>query len=193
MPTELVAAIAAQLGTTTAATVSSAIAPLVASNTLTVTAVAAQLGISVAAASAAAITVAATAGLPLLAATALLATAKVIKTVLTIVVVMVVLAIIIVIVGLLVKIIQTILSLGDITDHGGRVISAFAGCDFNGIPSVGIGDKVYCPCPDCQGVYSVIEGAGGMGFTQVPITLTNMKTSCGASLIGSQGGFGFAP
>ena len=77
--------------------------------------------------------------------------------------------------------------LGDLTSHGGTVISASGAgrMVIDGIPVACVGDMVVCPKKGCRGTFPIIQGASG------PDTILDGKaiaregdvTACGAVLI----------
>jgi len=77
-----------------------------------------------------------------------------------------------------------IIRLGDSTSHGGKVIegSPFDIC--MGKPIAYMGHKVQCP--QCKGVFPIVEGALTTSFYGKGVALAGMKTACGAILIASQ-------
>jgi uncharacterized Zn-binding protein involved in type VI secretion len=75
---------------------------------------------------------------------------------------------------------------GDLTDHGGTVLDGIIGTDLNGRQMTGLGHLV--ACPKCQGVFPIVEGNESYAVNGTPVSLHDMKTACGASLIaGNQG------
>ena len=79
---------------------------------------------------------------------------------------------------------KRIICLGDVTDHGGVVISALDNYNINGRPVATEGDSV--SCPKCKGVFQIVSGSSLMAFQGKKIALEGMKTTCGATLIASQ-------
>jgi len=79
--------------------------------------------------------------------------------------------------------IMNIVRLGDMTDHGGRVIDSIPHTDLNGKAMAGKGNMVLCP--KCKGAFPIIEGSSTYRVNGVPVALDGMKTACGASLIAS--------
>ncbi|RAX02665.1 MULTISPECIES: PAAR domain-containing protein [unclassified Photorhabdus] len=82
---------------------------------------------------------------------------------------------------------KAVILLGDTTDHGGKVITAIDEYTHNGVPIAGQEDLV--ECPQCQGVFPIIQGAGSLKYKGKPIALEGMQTACGAKLIASQSKF----
>ncbi|WP_415260584.1 PAAR domain-containing protein [Pseudomonas chlororaphis] len=78
---------------------------------------------------------------------------------------------------------KDIIRLGDSTSHGGVVLEAFFQTDFNGKPIAGVGHKV--SCPQCKGVFPIVEGNSTYTVGGVAVALDGMKITCGASLIAS--------
>ncbi|MDB6372645.1 PAAR domain-containing protein [Photorhabdus bodei] len=79
---------------------------------------------------------------------------------------------------------KSVILLGDMTDHGGKVITAIDEYTHNGIPIAGKEDLV--ACPQCKGVFPIIQGADSLKYKGKPIALEGMQTACGAKLIASQ-------
>ena len=76
-----------------------------------------------------------------------------------------------------------VIRLHDTTTHGGKVISVAHTPTDMGLPIACIGDKV--KCPQCKGVYEIVEGDSTWTIEGVPVALDGHKTSCGAALISS--------
>lgn len=76
-----------------------------------------------------------------------------------------------------------IIRLGDATSHGGHVISASTSMKVDGIAVARVGDMV--TCPQCKGVYKIIEGHGYTIDSGKKVAYHGHKTACGASLISS--------
>ncbi|HHV7361229.1 TPA: PAAR domain-containing protein [Morganella morganii] len=79
---------------------------------------------------------------------------------------------------------KSVICLGDMTDHGGEVISALDNYSINGRPVATEGDSV--SCPKCKGVFQIASGSSLMTFKGKKIALEGIKTTCGATLIASQ-------
>ncbi|WP_239002525.1 PAAR domain-containing protein [Photorhabdus khanii] len=79
---------------------------------------------------------------------------------------------------------KAVILLGDMTDHGGKVITAIEQYTYNGISIAGKEDWV--ECPQCKGVFPIIEGSHALQYKGKPIALEGMQTACGATLIASQ-------
>ena len=78
---------------------------------------------------------------------------------------------------------KSIIRLGDVSDHGGTVITAIPNTNLNGKPMAGKGSMVFCPL--CKGEFPIIEGSDTYRVNGIPVALDGMKTACGASLIAS--------
>jgi uncharacterized Zn-binding protein involved in type VI secretion len=76
-----------------------------------------------------------------------------------------------------------VIRLGDVTTHGGKVISTAHTPTDMGKPIACIGDKVCCP--KCKGVYPIVEGDSECTIEGAPIAFDGHKTACGAMLISS--------
>lgn len=79
---------------------------------------------------------------------------------------------------------KSIIILGDKTSHGGTVIRASGVATVNGKPIALINDLV--ECPKCKGTYPIIEGTTMITYLGQAVAVEEMKTACGATLIGSQ-------
>ncbi|WP_428846496.1 PAAR domain-containing protein [Photorhabdus heterorhabditis] len=44
-------------------------------------------------------------------------------------------------------------------------------------------------CPQCKGIFPIIQGADSLKYKGKPIALEGMQTACGAKLIASQSKF----
>ncbi|WP_350307662.1 PAAR domain-containing protein [Photorhabdus viridis] len=85
---------------------------------------------------------------------------------------------------------KAVILLGDTTDHGGKVITAIDDYTYNGIPIAGKEDLV--ECPQCKGVFPIVQGADFLKYKGKSIALEGMQTACGAKLIASQHKFTLA-
>jgi len=77
--------------------------------------------------------------------------------------------------------------LGDLTSHGGTVISASGAgrMVIDGIPVACVGDMVACPKKGCESTFPIIQGASGPDTTLdgKPVAREGDMTACGAVLI----------
>jgi len=73
---------------------------------------------------------------------------------------------------------------GDTTTHGGVVLEGIDMFPIMGEPASKIGHMV--ACPQCKGIYPIIEGVSGFSIFGEGVAVEGMKTSCGAELIASQ-------
>ncbi len=78
---------------------------------------------------------------------------------------------------------KAIIRLGDRTSHGGRVLEGFPLLTIHGKPVAGVGHRV--SCPKCTGSPVIAEGMVAVTMMGVHVAVDGMKTSCGATLIGS--------
>lgn len=82
-----------------------------------------------------------------------------------------------------------IITVGDSTDHGGKVISGSPNHDIDGRAIARIGDQVACPmlypggAP--HGVNKIITGHATLTADGIPVAVENCVTECGCKLIGS--------
>jgi len=73
---------------------------------------------------------------------------------------------------------------GDLTSHGGKVISSAAThFTVDGKPVACIGDKCTCPVPGHGGTCTIIEGDNEHTVDGKPAAYEGHRTSCGATLI----------
>ena len=79
---------------------------------------------------------------------------------------------------------RPVIVLGDMTDHGGQVISGDMTANVDGNPIARLGDMV--SCPKCNGTFPIVEGIMDTIFSTQPVAVHGHKTACGATLIGSQ-------
>jgi uncharacterized Zn-binding protein involved in type VI secretion len=79
---------------------------------------------------------------------------------------------------------QAIIVLGDMTDHGGVVISSAPVCYVDGRRVARKGDMV--ACPRCKGVFPIVEGNPTIIFNDAQVAFHGCKVACGAALLSSQ-------
>jgi uncharacterized Zn-binding protein involved in type VI secretion len=79
---------------------------------------------------------------------------------------------------------KPLIVLGDMTDHGGRVISAAPAATAGGKPVARIGDLV--DCPRCQGTFPIVQGNPAMTCDGAAVAYHGCAVACGATLIASQ-------
>lgn len=82
-----------------------------------------------------------------------------------------------------------IITVGDSTDHGGKVISGSPTRDIDGMPIARIGDEVACPqvYPGGKphGVNKILTGHANVTVDGIPVAVEDCVTECGCKLIGS--------
>ncbi len=82
-----------------------------------------------------------------------------------------------------------IITVGDATDHGGKVISGSPKHDIDGKPIARIGDQVACPMVypggKPHGVNKILTGHATVTVDGIPVAIDNSVTECGCKLIGS--------
>ncbi|QXX83255.1 MULTISPECIES: PAAR domain-containing protein [Providencia] len=83
---------------------------------------------------------------------------------------------------------QSIVILGDKTNHGGTVISATSEFIINGIKAAKVGDLVNCPKKG-HGVNKIIDGDPSITCNGIPLAVTGSHTECGCTLIASTSDF----
>jgi uncharacterized Zn-binding protein involved in type VI secretion len=85
-----------------------------------------------------------------------------------------------------------IITVGDTTTHGGRVISGSPTHTLRGRQIARLGDLVDCVAhyPDGRphGVNKIIECSAAVTVGGIPVVLEGHKCECGCALIGSQPG-----
>ena len=77
-----------------------------------------------------------------------------------------------------------IVRLGDLTSHGGKVITASPTHSIGGIGIARAGDKITCPIPG-HGVNVIVQGAPTYLIGGRMVALHGHKCACGCSLISS--------
>jgi uncharacterized Zn-binding protein involved in type VI secretion len=81
---------------------------------------------------------------------------------------------------------RKIIRLGDLTTHGGTVISSSAEHFTVGGTAVAcVGDKCSCPLPG-HGICTIVEGEARHRINGKQVAYEGCKTSCGAQLIASE-------
>lgn len=78
---------------------------------------------------------------------------------------------------------QTVIRVGDKTSHGGTVLEGHPLVTVLGKAVAGVGHHV--SCPRCRGNPVIVEGSSFVTMLGIPVAVHGMKTSCGATLIGS--------
>ena len=82
-----------------------------------------------------------------------------------------------------------IITVGDSTDHGGKVISGSATHDIGGKAIARLGDEVMCPqhypggAP--HGNNKIVTAHETLTAGGIPVAVHGSKTACGCSLIGA--------
>jgi uncharacterized Zn-binding protein involved in type VI secretion len=83
-----------------------------------------------------------------------------------------------------------IITVGDMTDHGGTVISGSPNKDIRGRAIARLGDKVDCPqvYPGGKphGINKIVTPCNFFTINGVSVAVEGCKTECGCKLIGSQ-------
>lgn len=77
---------------------------------------------------------------------------------------------------------KAIARVGDMTNHGGRIIEGSATVMCDGIPVARVGDKVVCGNPK-HGVCTITTGSSTTLDEGKQIATVGSKTSCGAEII----------
>lgn len=82
-----------------------------------------------------------------------------------------------------------IITVGDGTDHGGKVISGSPTHDIGGKAIARLGDEVECPqhYPDGtpHGVNKIVTAHSTFSVGGIPVAVQDCLTECGCKLIGS--------
>jgi len=85
---------------------------------------------------------------------------------------------------------KNVIRLGDMTSHGGAVITTSAPHYIvEGKPVACVGDKCTCPIPG-HGAGQIMEGDGSHVVNGKAVSFHGHKTSCGATLITSTSDYG---
>jgi uncharacterized Zn-binding protein involved in type VI secretion len=83
----------------------------------------------------------------------------------------------------------TIITVGDDTDHGGKVISGSPTHDIGGRAIARLGDEVDCPqhYPDGRphGINKIVTAHPTFTIGGIPVAVQDCLTECGCKLIGS--------
>jgi uncharacterized Zn-binding protein involved in type VI secretion len=77
-----------------------------------------------------------------------------------------------------------IVRLGDMTSHGGTVITASPTHSIGGVGIARVGDSVACPIPG-HGVNVIVEGAATYLIGGRMVALHGHRSACGCTLISS--------
>lgn len=80
---------------------------------------------------------------------------------------------------------QPIIRLGDLTSHGGVVVSAAPSSIVEGKPPARVGDMTSCPIPG-HGSNPIVSGDSTCIIDGSPVARQGDLTACGAMLIASQ-------
>jgi uncharacterized Zn-binding protein involved in type VI secretion len=82
-----------------------------------------------------------------------------------------------------------IITVGDSTDHGGKVISGSPTHDIDGKAIARLNDKVFCPLfypgGKPHGVNKIITAHETVTVGDIPVAVDGCKTECGCTLIGT--------
>lgn len=85
---------------------------------------------------------------------------------------------------------MTIIVVGDMTSHGGKVITGDTNNTWYGKPIARLGDLVECPAlypnGSPHGINAIIEGCSSYLVNGVPIALHGHKCQCGCTLISQE-------
>lgn len=83
-----------------------------------------------------------------------------------------------------------IITVGDATDHGGKVISGSPTHDIDGRPIARLGDKVACPMSYPSGlphgINKIVTAHPTLTAGGVPVAVADCMTECGCKLVGSR-------
>jgi uncharacterized Zn-binding protein involved in type VI secretion len=77
-----------------------------------------------------------------------------------------------------------VIRLGDLTSHGGKVISASVTHSIGGVGIARVGDQIFCPVPG-HGVNVIVEGAVTILIGGRMVALHGHHGACGCTLISS--------
>ncbi|AXA94269.1 PAAR domain-containing protein [Massilia sp. YMA4] len=82
-----------------------------------------------------------------------------------------------------------IITVGDMTDHGGTVISGSPNHDIRGKAIARVGDQVACPLVypggKPHGINKIINGHDTLTVDGIAVAVEGCTTECGCKLIGS--------
>ena len=78
-----------------------------------------------------------------------------------------------------------IVRMGDSTTHGGTVLQGVDHYSIDGRLAAGLGHLV--SCPKCEGTFPIVQGVAAFTVDGIALAVDGMRTSCGATLIASQG------
>lgn len=77
-----------------------------------------------------------------------------------------------------------IVRLGDLTSHGGTVVTASMMHTIDGVGIARVGDNIACPIPG-HGVNAIVEGAPNYLIGGRMVALHGHRAACGCTLIAS--------
>lgn len=77
-----------------------------------------------------------------------------------------------------------IVRLGDLTSHGGKVVTASTTHSIDGIGIARVGDIITCPLPG-HGANTIVEGAPTYLIGERMVALHGHRCACGCTLISS--------
>ncbi len=75
---------------------------------------------------------------------------------------------------------------GDLTSHGGTVITGAPTATTNGKPIARVGDMATCPIPFHGGVTTIVSGDPATTVMGKPVARHGDVTACGATIIATQ-------
>lgn len=77
---------------------------------------------------------------------------------------------------------------GDITDHGGIIVTGSGDSSCDGLPVARVGDIGYCPLPDHPSIFIILDGCGPGTTDGRPTARVGSACSCGATVVTGSGG-----
>ncbi|WP_414446782.1 PAAR domain-containing protein [Burkholderia sp. 22PA0099] len=86
---------------------------------------------------------------------------------------------------------QAFACVGDMTDHGGRVISGNSTFIIAGRQLAQVGDLTVCP--KCKGTFPITTGTSNFSVGDKQAAIHGSKTACGATIIAQQNNTGWLP
>lgn len=72
---------------------------------------------------------------------------------------------------------------GDVTSHGGIIISGSENCISDSMPIARVGDVGICVLPEHPSTFVIVSGSGSTYVNSMPVARVGSATSCGSVIV----------